>query len=89
MKPIDGLNLKDLIEREEKEHFAEREDEVLKVIRGIMQNRRSLRFQIDAKQKELNKLLEAEKKADDRLKAIENNNWDALGETNQPKTKGE
>ncbi len=40
MKPIDGLNLKDLIEREEKEHFAEREEEVLKVIRGIMQKRR-------------------------------------------------
>lgn len=80
MKRIDNISLKTLIDREEREHLVEREEEVLKLIRGIIQNRRSLRFQIDVKRKELDKLLEAEKKADDRLKQLESENWDALGE---------
>lgn len=84
MKPIDGIDLSALIQREQDEHYREREEEVLKTIRGIMTNARSLSFQIDRKQKELEKLIAAKIKVDARIAQIEAGNWAVLGEDKEP-----
>jgi hypothetical protein len=83
MKPIDGIDLKELVQKERDDHFQEREEEVLKVIRGVMTNQRSLAFQIDQKQKELQKLLDAKAKVDARIALIEQGNWSVLGDNSK------
>jgi siroheme synthase (precorrin-2 oxidase/ferrochelatase) len=78
VKPIDGIVLADLIKREADEHLAQRTEEVLKQIRGIVSNRRSWSFMVEQKTKEIEELMGKIKAADAKLDQMSKGDWSPL-----------
>jgi hypothetical protein len=78
MKKIDGIDLAKLIAAEENEYFAERQAEVMRIIRGIMANRRAWSFRMAQLAQESEKLQDKIQKADAQIARISNGDWSAL-----------
>lgn len=78
MKPVAGIDLSLLLQREEDAYIHERAEEILKQIRHVANGRRSAIFMIEAKQKEIDALQERVKKADEKLARIAKGDWSAI-----------
>jgi len=81
MKSIDGINLSDLIKKEQDEYLAKKTEEVLAAVRGIQANRRSWAYMIEQKAKEIEKLQEKLQKADAQMARLSSGDWSVLPES--------
>jgi hypothetical protein len=88
MKPIEGIDLAKLIEREADDYIRERTEEVLKQVRAIASQRRSWAFLMEAKAKEIEELRRKIESADMKLETMSRGDWSPLRD-DKPKEPGQ